>query len=47
MGILGALVGTYGGRMVRIAAIERIGAVPAALVEDVVAIALAALIVTR
>jgi uncharacterized membrane protein len=47
LGIIGALVGAYGGRMVRIAAIERIGAVPAALVEDVVAIALAALIVTR
>ena len=47
LGILGAVVGAYGGRRVRIAAIERIGAVPAALVEDVVAIALAAAIVTR
>ncbi|QMS88248.1 hypothetical protein HUN01_11830 [Nostoc edaphicum CCNP1411] len=46
-GIVGALVGAYGGRAVRIAAIERIGAVPAALAEDVVAIALAAFIVTR
>lgn len=46
-GVAGALAGAYGGRAVRIAAIERIGAVPAALVEDVVAIALAALVVTR
>ncbi|WP_334826361.1 hypothetical protein [Nostoc sp.] len=46
-GVVGALVGAYGGRAVRIAAIERIGAVPAALAEDVVAIALAAFIVTR
>ncbi|WP_333204981.1 hypothetical protein [Microcoleus sp. S28C3] len=48
LGVVGALlVGAYGGRTVRIAAIERIGAVPAALVENVVAIALAALVVTR
>ncbi|MEG4589968.1 hypothetical protein QUA54_32845 [Microcoleus sp. MOSTC5] len=47
LGFVGALVGAYGGRTVRIAAIERIGAVPGALVEDVVAIALAALVVTR
>lgn len=47
LGIVGALVGAYGGRLVRIAAIERIGAVPAALAEDLVAIALAAFIVTR
>ncbi|WP_334770466.1 hypothetical protein [Nostoc sp.] len=36
-----------GGRAVRIAAIEQIGIVPAALTEDVVAIALPAFIVTR
>lgn len=46
IGVVGALVGAYGGRVVRIAAIERIGAIPSALVEDVVAIALAAFIVT-
>lgn len=47
IGVVGALVGAYGGRAVRIAAIERIGPIPSALVEDVVAIALAVLIVTR
>lgn len=47
LGIVGALVGAYGGRLVRIAAIARIGAVPAALAEDLIAIGLAAFIVTR
>ncbi|MDF5710714.1 MAG: hypothetical protein PUP90_24355 [Nostoc sp. S4] len=47
IGVVGALIGAYGGRAVRIAAIERIGAIPSALVEDVVAIALAAFVVTR
>ncbi|MEH2072341.1 MAG: hypothetical protein V7K47_30020 [Nostoc sp.] len=47
IGVLGALIGAYGGRAVRIAAIERIGAIPSALIEDVVAIALAAFVVTR
>ncbi len=47
LGAAGALAGTYGGHAARIAAIARIGAIPAALAEDVVAIALAALIVTR
>jgi uncharacterized membrane protein len=47
VGVIGALAGTYGGHAARIAAIEKIGAVPAAIAEDVVAIALAALIVTR
>jgi uncharacterized membrane protein len=46
-GIAGALAGTYGGHAARLAAIARIGAVPAALVEDAVAIGLAAFIVTR
>jgi uncharacterized membrane protein len=46
-GVAGALAGTYGGHAVRLAAIERIGALPAALLEDVVAIGLAAFIVTR
>jgi uncharacterized membrane protein len=46
-GIAGALIGTYGGHAARVAAIARIGALPAAMAEDVVAIALAALFVTR
>ena len=47
VGVVGALLGAYGGRAVRIAAIERLGAMPSALLEDVVAIALAAFVVTR
>jgi len=47
LGIVGALAGTYGGHAARLAAIRRIGALPAALAEDAVAIALAAYIVTR
>jgi len=47
LGIAGALAGTYGGHAARLAAIARIGALPAALAEDAVAIALAAYIVTR
>jgi uncharacterized membrane protein len=46
-GIIGALIGTYGGHAARVATIARIGAIPAAIAEDVVAIALAALLVTR
>ena len=44
-GAIGALAGTYGGKAVRLALIERAGAVPAALIEDVVAIVLAAAVV--
>lgn len=47
VGALGALAGTYGGKAARLVAIDKIGAIPAAVAEDVVAIALAALIVTR
>jgi uncharacterized membrane protein len=47
VGAIGALIGTYGGHAARVAAIEKIGALPAAIAEDVVAIALAALLVTR
>jgi len=43
-GVIGALVGTYGGLAARLAAMERIGAKPAAIVEDVIAIVLAAAI---
>jgi uncharacterized membrane protein len=46
-GIVGSLVGTYGGKAARLAAIARIGAIPAALTEDAVAIGLAAFLVTR
>ena len=47
LGIVGALAGTYGGHAARTVAIARIGALPAAIAEDVVAIALAALVVIR
>jgi uncharacterized membrane protein len=47
VGVIGALIGAYGGRAVRIAAIERIGAIPSALLEDAVAIGLAAFVVTQ
>jgi uncharacterized membrane protein len=47
VGAIGALLGTYGGHAARAAAIAKIGALPAAIAEDVVAITLAALLVTR
>lgn len=46
-GIAGALIGAYAGLAARLAAISRIGPYPAAIAEDVIAIGLAALIVTR
>jgi len=46
-GIAGAMIGAYGGRAARRAAIERIGAYPAAITGDLIAIGLAAFIVTR
>ena len=46
-GIAGALIGACAGRAARLAAIARIGRYLAAIVEDLVAIGLAALIVTR
>jgi uncharacterized membrane protein len=46
-GAIGALIGTYGGHAARVAAIEKIGPLPAAVAEDVVAVALAAVLVTR
>jgi uncharacterized membrane protein len=45
--IIGVLIGAYGGLAVRLATIKRIGAIPSGLSEDVVAIALAAVAVTR
>lgn len=44
-GIVGALVGAFGGRTVRLKAITRIGAIPSALLEDATALALACLAV--
>jgi uncharacterized membrane protein len=46
-GIAGAVIGAYAGHAARLAAIARIGRYPAAIVEDLVAIGLAAFIVTR
>ena len=46
-GIAGAVIGAYAGHAARLAAIARIGRYPAAIVEDLVAIGLAAVIVTR
>jgi uncharacterized membrane protein len=46
-GIAGAVIGTYAGHAARLAAIARIGGYPAAIVEDLIAIGLAAFIVTR
>jgi len=45
-GVIGALLGTYGGYAARVAAIAKIGAIPAALIEDIIAVALAAFVVT-
>jgi uncharacterized membrane protein len=46
-GIVGALAGTYGGHAARVWATSRSGAIPAAVAEDLVAIAIAAFVVTR
>lgn len=46
-GIVGAVIGTYTGHAARLAAIARIGRYPAAIAEDLMAIGLAAFIVTR
>jgi uncharacterized membrane protein len=43
--IIGALIGTFGGHWCRLKLIARIGGVPAALVEDAIAIGLAVLAV--
>jgi uncharacterized membrane protein len=41
LGVIGAVIGTLYGYRVRMAAIARIGAMPAAIIEDGIAIALA------
>lgn len=41
IGLIGALLATFGGYRARMLAITRIGAIPAAIIEDVVAIAIA------
>jgi len=46
-GIAGAVIGTYAGHAARLAAIARIGDYPAAIIEDLLAIGLAAFIVTH
>ena len=46
-GIARAVIGTYAGHAVRLAAIARIGGYPAAIAEDLLAIGLGAFIVTR
>jgi len=46
-GIIGAAIGTYGGYYARMAAAQRVGALPAALTEDAIAIGLGILAVTR
>jgi uncharacterized membrane protein len=46
-GIIGAMIGAYGGLAVRLKAIPRIGNYPSGIAEDLVAIGLAAFIVTR
>jgi len=46
-GVVGAMIGAYGGHAVRLKAIARIGNYPAGITEDLVAIGLAAFIVTR
>jgi uncharacterized membrane protein len=45
--IVGALIGTYGGHALRLRAITRIGAIPAGLTEDAVALAIAVFAVMR
>ncbi|AFZ04548.1 hypothetical protein [Calothrix sp. PCC 6303] len=47
LGVIGSLIGTYGGRAVRVAAIAKIGNFPSAILEDAIAVGLAAFIVTR
>jgi uncharacterized membrane protein len=47
LGAVGALAGTFLGLRVRLAAIRRLGALPAALIEDAAAVGLAVLAVTR
>ncbi len=46
-GVIGAMLGAYGGHAARLAAIAAIGALPAAILEDAIAIGLAFAIVTR
>lgn len=46
-GVVGAVIGAFGGHAARLAAMARIGSYPAAILEDLIAIGLAAFIVTR
>jgi uncharacterized membrane protein len=47
LGAAASLAGTFGGHAARLRAIAAIGRIPAAIAEDIVAIALAVLAVTR
>ncbi|HYL26477.1 MAG TPA: hypothetical protein VEW74_01515 [Candidatus Nitrosotalea sp.] len=47
LGACGALAGAYGGLPIRLRAISLVGAVPAGILEDCLAIALAAVVVQR
>ena len=47
LGVAGALVGTFGGYALRARAIAKLGPLPAAFLEDAVAIALGIVAVTR
>ena len=46
-GVIGALAGTFGGYSARLWAIEQLGAIPAGLAEDVIAIAIAYIVVFK
>ena len=46
-GIIGAMIGAFGGHAARMVAIARIGPYPAGIAEDIIATGLAALLVTR
>ena len=46
-GVAGAIAGTFAGHAARISAIARVGPYPAGIVEDLIAIGLAAFVVTR
>jgi uncharacterized membrane protein len=47
LGVIGALAGTFGGHALRVRAIAKIGTIPSGIVEDAIAIALAAFLITR
>jgi uncharacterized membrane protein len=46
-GVIGALAGTFGGYSARLWLVEKIGSIPAGLAEDIIAILIALVVVTR